>query len=119
LYHAAAVTYHHLNDIQDFLSLWSEPNELLKSISFDVHEPLYKSGIIALGLIDIVVSCPFWRLIETVSNVLALYTYIHQLKIHLEAWSKDAFPVLSGEYVFSEEHVQIKRLCLLVSSSTA
>jgi E1A/CREB-binding protein len=109
LYHAAAVTYHHLNDIQHFLSLWSEPNELLKSISFDVHEPVYKAGIRALGLIDKVVTGPFWRLIETVPNVLALNTHLHQLKIHLEAWSKDASPVLAGEYVFSEEHVQIKK----------
>ncbi|CAC5414940.1 unnamed protein product [Mytilus coruscus] len=35
LLNAAGATYHHLNDMIDFIDSWADPNDLLKSISFN------------------------------------------------------------------------------------
>ena len=45
VFHDAATTYYHLQDIQDFLGGWPNPNQLLKSIVFDVKEKVYIAGI--------------------------------------------------------------------------
>ena len=52
LFYAAGVTFYHLNDIRDFLTKWAGPNDLLKSVQFDVEELVYVSGTRALGIID-------------------------------------------------------------------
>ena len=38
VFHDAAATYYHLQDIQDFWGGWPNPNQLLKYIVFDVKE---------------------------------------------------------------------------------
>lgn len=86
--------------VKDLLMKWSESNDLLKSIHFDINEDMCVGGILAIGIIHKVVTGPFWRLVETVPDALSLNTHLHQMKIHLEHWSRDSSPVLNGECMF-------------------
>ena len=109
LFYASAATFFHLADIKDFLLKWSDPNELLKSIRFDLEEIVYVSGVRALGIIDKVVTGPLWRLVEKAPNVLSLNKQLYQLKIQLEQWARDASPVLSGDSLFDEQEASISK----------
>lgn len=104
LFHAAGTTFFHLTDIKDFLSNWSDRNDLRNSLFFDCHEIVFVGGVRALGLIDKLITGPFWRLIAA-PNSLSLNKHLLQLKLTLEAWSKDASPALCGEGVFSEDSI--------------
>jgi len=86
-----------------------EQNDLLRSVSFDIREPLYLGGIRALGLLDKLVTGPLWRLIESAPNALSLNTRLHQLQVCLEKWSKDASTVLDDKCVFSKDDASITR----------
>jgi E1A/CREB-binding protein len=58
-FYAAGATYHHLGDIKRFLGNWADPNELLKSVAFDITEMVYKSSVRALGIINKMITGPF------------------------------------------------------------
>uniref|UniRef100_A0A8W8MPP0 Uncharacterized protein n=1 Tax=Magallana gigas TaxID=29159 RepID=A0A8W8MPP0_MAGGI len=105
LFYAAGATYHHLADIKTFLDSWSDPNELLKSISFDVNEKVYTSSLRALGIIDKIITGPFWRVIEKTENILDLNPVLLNMKLNLQDLSQDASPLLEGHLVFPEESV--------------
>lgn len=109
LFYAAGATFFHLNDIKDFLVKWADPNDLLKSVQLDVEELVYVSGTRALGIIDKVITGPFWRLIENSPNVLSLNKNLYQLKIQLEQWSQDASPLLAGDCLFDEQEAPINK----------
>jgi hypothetical protein len=61
--------------VKDLLMKWSESNDLLKSIHFDINEDMCVGGILAIGIIHKVVTGPFWRLVETVPDALSLNTF--------------------------------------------
>lgn len=105
LFYAAGATYHHLADIKTFLDSWSDPNELLKSISFDVNEKVYTSSLRALGIIDKIITGPFWRVIEKTENILDLNPVLLNMKLNLQDLSQDASPLLEGHLIFPEESV--------------
>ncbi|CAC5376816.1 unnamed protein product [Mytilus coruscus] len=107
LFYAAGATYHHLNDVIDFIESWADPNNLLKSISFDVRGKAFSSGIRALGIIDKLIAGPFWRIIETSKNILDLNPTLCHLQKNLQELSVDASPLLAGELVF--EGVEVHR----------
>lgn len=71
LFHSAGTTFYHINDIVDFLSIWSNPNDLLNSVNFDAQKMVYVSGVRALGLIYKLITGPLWRIIESVPNALS------------------------------------------------
>lgn len=58
LFYAAGATYHHLADIKTFFDCWSDPHELLKSISFGVNEKVYTSSLRALELVSKKIQVP-------------------------------------------------------------
>ncbi|XP_062619841.1 uncharacterized protein LOC134281392 [Saccostrea cucullata] len=107
LFCVAGSVYHHRQHIQDFLSSWADPNDLLKSVSFDIREKGYISSIRALGIIDKMITGPLWKLIESVENVLALNPYLLILRDKLSELCGDASPLLKGEPIFPD--VAIKR----------
>jgi hypothetical protein len=63
------------------LDNWADPNELLKSVAFDMTEMVYKSSVRALGIINKMITGPFWRLIEKVGNVLDLNPHLVALQV--------------------------------------
>ncbi|KAK3084521.1 hypothetical protein FSP39_014699 [Pinctada imbricata] len=102
LFYAAGAVYHHASDVSSFLSNWVNPNDLLKSVHFDISEKSFLSGIRALGIIDKLITGPLWRHIESANNILDLNPILLTLKTKLEEFSKNAHPLLSGTPVFSE-----------------
>ena len=106
---AASLFYHRVH-LKDFLSLIPDPNLLLKSIKFDIDEPVYLAGIRALGIIDKVITGPFWRLLERkgTSN-LDTNMYLHQMQIQLNLWAKDASSLLGGDPMFPENDIPIHK----------
>ena len=105
-YNSAAVFYHR-SHIQDFLLKWPTPNHLLQVVSKDIVEPVYLAGIRALGILDKIVTGPFFRLTENAKSVLDLNPHLQQMQKCLEQWSQDASPLLEGETLFNEEVVPI------------
>ena len=105
-YNSAAVFYHR-SHIQDFLLNWPTPNRLLQVVSKDIVEPVYLTGIRALGILDKIVTGPFFRLTENAKSVLDLNPHLQQMQKCLEQWSQDATPLLEGETLFNEEVVPI------------
>lgn len=100
LFYAAGATYHHAQDIQNFLNTWSDPNELLKSVSFDIREKATLCGIRALGIVNKLITGPLWRIIENSENILALNPHLSHLQVQLENLSKDASPLMNAQPVF-------------------
>jgi E1A/CREB-binding protein len=94
LFTAAGRTYHHRKDITNFLQPLSDPNELLKSVAFNITEPPYIISIKASGIIDKLLTCPFWRIIERKRTILKLNTYLGILKYKLEMYAHDAFSLI-------------------------
>ena len=105
-YNSAAVFYHR-SHIQDFLLNWPTPNRLLQVVSKDIVEPVYLTGIRALGILDKIVTGPFFRLTENAKSVLDLNPHLQQMQKCFEQWSQDASPLLEGETLFNEEVVPI------------
>ena len=102
LFYAAAATFHHKGDIKDFLDNWCDPNDLLKSISFDVREKAFLSSIRALGIIDKQITGPLWRVIEGTRSILDLNPYLEKLQSKLSELSQDASSLLQGELIFPD-----------------
>ena len=72
-------------------------------------EPVYLTGISALGILDKIVTGPFFRLTENAKSVLDLNPHLQQMQKCFEQWSQDASPLLEGETLFNEEVVPIHR----------
>lgn len=72
-------------------------------------EPVYLTGIRALGILDKIVTGPFFRLTENAKSVLDLNPHLQQMQKCFEQWSQDASPLLEGETLFNEEVVPIHR----------
>ncbi|KAJ8375537.1 hypothetical protein SKAU_G00061170 [Synaphobranchus kaupii] len=104
-YNAAAV-YYHRNHIVDLIQSLPNPNQLLRSIVVDAH----LAGVRALGIVDKMVTGPFWRLIsQQGNNILSLNHHLLNMKIHFERWSQDASSLLEGEALFSEDIVEVHK----------
>jgi E1A/CREB-binding protein len=82
------------------LDNWADPNELLKSVAFDMTEMVYKSSVRALGIINKMITGPFWRLIEKVGNVLDLNPHLVALQVKFKELASDASPLLRRETIF-------------------
>ncbi|WAR27091.1 LOW QUALITY PROTEIN: hypothetical protein MAR_012795, partial [Mya arenaria] len=54
----------------NFLDSLPDPNDLLKSVAFDIQEHVFLA--VALGIIDKLITGPFWREIERKRNILNL-----------------------------------------------
>ena len=70
-------------------------------------EPVYLAGIRALGILDKIVTGPFFRLTENAKSVLDLNSHLQEMQKCFEQWSQDTSPLLEGETLFNEEVVPI------------
>ena len=105
-YNSAAVFYHK-SHIQDFLFKWPSPNRLLQLVTKDTVEPVYLAGVRALGILDKIVTGPFFRLTETATSVLDLNPHLKRMQECFEQWSMDASPLLEGATLFDEDIVPV------------
>ena len=67
------------------------------------------AGIRALGILDKVVTGPFFRVAENASSVQDLNPFLKRMQAKFQEWSQDASPLLKGETLFDEAAVPIHR----------
>jgi E1A/CREB-binding protein len=60
----------------------------------------FASSVRALGIINKMITGPFWRLIEKVGNVLDLNPHLVALQVKFKELASDASPLLRGETIF-------------------
>lgn len=70
-----------------------------------MNEKVYTSSLRALGIIDKIITGPFWRVFEKTGNILDLNPVLLNMKLNLQDLSQDASPLLEGHLVFPEESV--------------
>ena len=109
LFYDAGALYYHWDDLLELLNDWPNPNRLLLAVKEDMTNDVQKAGVRALGIIDKLITGPFWRLIEKKGSILHLTPFLTQMKTKLEVWGIDASPLLRGEPMFSEQDAELHR----------
>ena len=110
IFYSSAATYFHISDILTFLQSLSDPNDLIKCVLFDIQEKVYIAGIRALGIIDKIITGPFWRLIEGSKSILDLNNpHLKLLQEMWILWSSDASGLMLGNPLFPETVVSIHK----------
>ena len=107
-YNGGAI-YYHLNDIKSFLDGWPAPNNLLKAVKEDMESTVHLAELRALGIIDKLVTGPFWRVVNKVDNILQLNTSLFKIKECFEKWCVDASELMEGKPLFDEDDVPIHK----------
>ena len=64
LYYNASALYFLKDAINDFIEGWPEPNKLIKSVDELMQNPFNMACVRALGIVDKIVTGPFWRIVE-------------------------------------------------------
>ena len=108
-FYDGGAVYYHREDIREFLLNWCDPNSLLESINFDVNEPVFLAGVRALGIIDQIVTGPYWRLLEQEGCIYDTNEHLLHMKQAMEQWATDASPVLNQTALFDEDKVKINK----------
>ena len=102
VFHNAAALYFHKESITNFFHAWPNKNNLLQAVNEDLSNKLFLAEVRALGIVDKLVTGPFWRIVENVNNILVINPYLLQLKYKLTDLCADATPVFNGIEVFSK-----------------
>ena len=97
-YDAAGIYYLHTHMINFIESVHGkQANRLLSCVLGDLKNPIYISGCRALGLIDKIVTGPFWRkLEESVSSVLEMSSTYSEIKKQFDSWAEDSSSLIEG-----------------------
>lgn len=90
----------------------------MESVSFGIREKAHISSIRALGIIDKLVTGPFWKLIESVENVLSLNPYLLILKDKISELCRDTSPLLRGETIFPDIPINNDQIYVSLFSET-
>ena len=101
----AGILYYLKQAVHDFFDGGlSTGNQLLKAVEADskVHE--YWAVCRALGLVNKIVTGPFWRLLESDTPILEMNKKYQHMVACFEKWAQDATPVLTGEARLFEEY---------------
>ena len=78
------------------------PNRLLQAIKHDLDEMIHVARCWALGIVDKLVTGPFWRVIEGDEEYLSLYNQIKSMRETFLHWADDATPLLYNDNLFPE-----------------
>ena len=63
-----------------FFDIYGTPNNLLQAVQEDLNEIKNTAGCRALGVIDKLVTGPYWRKCETAENILDLKSVIEEIQ---------------------------------------
>ncbi len=79
-------------------------NLLLQAVLKDLKSPLHIAGCKALGIIDKLVSGPFWRYLQTSTlSILKMGEVYTKMRDRMQKWSDDAQCVLDNEAILFPE----------------
>ena len=92
------LTHSHINSL----------NRLLQAVLSDLQTPHLIAGCKALGIIDKLVTGPFWRFLQTSTvSILQMSEWYTMMKDKFEEWSSDAQKVLENQDVLFEEFTSL------------
>ncbi|KAJ8364941.1 hypothetical protein SKAU_G00137720 [Synaphobranchus kaupii] len=97
----ALALYFHWEDATSFLANWPADNDLVKSVRYDIKEPLYRAGCRAMGLIYALLMEPFERILKMPGNILDLNTDLERMLSSLQVWSSDGSIAMKRGSVFA------------------
>ncbi|KAJ8368938.1 hypothetical protein SKAU_G00089660 [Synaphobranchus kaupii] len=97
----ALALYFHWEDATSFLADWPADNDLIKSVRYDIKEPLYRAGCRAMGLIYALLMEPFERILKMPGNILDLNTDLERMLSSLQVWSSDGSVAMKRGSVFA------------------
>ena len=80
-------------------------------MDFDIQEPGYLAGIRALGIIDKVITGPYWRLLEKEGGIYNLNTHLHQMKI--SPWRPGQKKLLLFYQLVRLSSIQMSSKCII------
>ena len=73
-------------------------NRLLQAVLADLRTPQYIAGCKALGIIDKLITGPFWRYLEaSKDSILEMSGVYTKMKMEIDRWGCDALPLLESE----------------------
>lgn len=64
VFYDGGAAYYHLSEIKSFLDQWPNPNRFLQGIKEDISKRHVVAGMRSLGIIDKLITGPFWRLLN-------------------------------------------------------
>ncbi|VDI77284.1 Hypothetical predicted protein [Mytilus galloprovincialis] len=99
-FHDCAAVYFHRNDILELLQDYPEPNGLLKSVLFDIKAKVFIAGARAMGMLDKLVTAPFWKILEQEGSILDINNHLLQMKLCLSQWAADGSEPFSGALMY-------------------
>ncbi|XP_065887842.1 uncharacterized protein [Dysidea avara] len=83
-------------------------NRLLQAVLSDLKVPQYIAGVKALGIIDKVVTGPFWRYLESSSvSILKMSETYSKMKEKFESWSMDAQVVMEANELLFPDYTNL------------
>ena len=98
----------------------SQLNRLLESVLRDLKTPHLIAGCQALGILDKIVTGPFWRHLQTSTiSVLDMSNTHTIMKDKFEEWGSDAQNLIENKDALFEDHTQDDKVsaCLITSMS--
>lgn len=102
---AGSILHHH-EHVVEFLESFPNKNRLPSAVLNDIQENVFLAELKTLGIINKIITCPFWRLCESVNHILDLNPQILQMKLCLQRWCKNAQTILDGEETLFPEFTE-------------
>ena len=96
-----------------YLDIYGTPNNLLLAVQEDLNEIKNIASCRALGIIDKLVTSPYWQKCETVENILDLNPVIKEIWRNFLSASEDSSPLLFDQNPTFEGADVHKYVCLL------
>ena len=99
LFYDAAGVYYLKDHMEEYLTRQhtEKLNKLLKAVLSDLRKPQYIAGCKALGILDKVVTGPFWRSLESSTiSVLQMSDIFTNMKLKFDEWGIDSHGVLEN-----------------------
>ncbi|KAJ8017739.1 hypothetical protein HOLleu_44637 [Holothuria leucospilota] len=110
LFWNGAATYYHKSNFESFFCIHGVPNRLLRAVKEDLEDIIHVAGCRALGIIDKLITGPFWRVLEKDEPYVALNDRFHHMQIKFQEWAEEATPLLNEERLFQD--VEVHKDCL-------
>ncbi|KAJ8356506.1 hypothetical protein SKAU_G00193000 [Synaphobranchus kaupii] len=114
--HNALALYFHWEDATSFLADWPADNDLIKSVRYDIKEPLYRAGCRAMGLIYALLMEPFERILKMPGNILDLNTDLERMLSSLQPLDNELTAKIFGEVENAEENAFTQLAIELISA---
>ena len=104
-YDAAGIYFLH-EKLKVFLESYSAKNQLLTAVLADLHEPVFRAGCKALGLINKFITGPLWRILESNKSIVEMNAVYTDIRDRFKEWGDDATSLLEGKSELLEEYVK-------------